>query len=63
MAIYRTLKYGDVAVGVGGRITVPQDIREDLGIGERDTLTVRVEETHTGARQMVLWRVEQQPEE
>ena len=63
MAIYRTLYYGDVAVGVGGRITVPQDIREDLGIDEGDTLTVRVEETHTGARQMVLWRAEQQEEE
>ena len=63
MAIYRTLYYGDVAVGVGGRITVPQYIREDLGIDEGDTLTVRVEETHTGARQMVLWRAEQQEEE
>jgi AbrB family looped-hinge helix DNA binding protein len=63
MAIYRTLKYGDVAVGVGGRITVPQDIREDLRIKEGDTLTVRVEETHTGARQMVLWRTEQPEEE
>ena len=63
MAIYRTLYYGDVAVGVGGRITVPQDMREDLGIDEGDTLTVRVEETHTGARQMVLWRAEQQEDE
>jgi AbrB family looped-hinge helix DNA binding protein len=63
MAIYRTLYYGNVAVGVGGRITVPQEMREDLGIGEGDSLTVRVEETHTGARQMVLWRVEKQPEE
>ena len=63
MAIYRTLYYGNVAVGVGGRITVPQEIREDLGINEGNTLTIRVEETHTGARQMVLWRAEQQPEE
>ncbi len=63
MAIYRTLYYGDVVVGVGGRITIPQEIRDDLGIEERDTLTVRVEETHQGARQMVLWRAEQQPEE
>ena len=63
MAIYRTLYYGDVAVGVGGRITVPQDMREDLGIDEGDTLTVRVEETHTGARQMVLWRAAQQEDE
>ncbi|MSR35306.1 MAG: AbrB/MazE/SpoVT family DNA-binding domain-containing protein [Gemmatimonadetes bacterium] len=63
MAIYRTLYYGDVVVGVGGRITLPQEMREDLGIDQRDTLTVRVEETNTGARQMVLWRAEQQPEE
>jgi AbrB family looped-hinge helix DNA binding protein len=63
MAIYRTLYYGDVVVGVGGRITVPLEMREDLGIDEGDTLTVRVEETNTGARQMVLWRAEQQPEE
>ena len=63
MAIYRTLYYGDVVVGVGGRITIPQEMRDDLAIAERDTLTVRVEETHTGARQMVLWRVEQLPEE
>ena len=63
MAIYRTLYYGDVVVGVGGRITIPQEMRDDLAIDERDTLTVRVEETHTGARQMVLWRAEQQPEE
>jgi AbrB family looped-hinge helix DNA binding protein len=63
MAIYRTLYYGDVAVGVGGRITVPQEMREDLGIAEGATLTVRVEETHTGSRQMVLWRTEQLPEE
>ena len=63
MAIYRTLYYGDVVVGVGGRITLPQEMREDLGIDQGDTMTVRVEETNTGARQMVLWRAEQQPEE
>ena len=63
MAIYRTLYYGDVVVGVGSRITIPQEMRDDLTITEGDTLTVRVEETHTGARQMVLWRAKQQPEE
>ena len=63
MAIYRTLYYTDVSVGVGGRVTIPQDMREDLGIDEGDSLTVRVEENPRGGRQMVVWRSEQQPEE
>ena len=61
MAIYRTLYYGDVTVGVGGRITIPQDMRDDVGIEEGDSPTVRVEENPNGIRQMVLWR--QQVEE
>ena len=60
MAIYRTRYYTDVTVGVGGRITIPLDMREDLGIEEGDILTVRVEENATGARQMVIWRSEQE---
>lgn len=63
MAIYRTLYYTDVSVGVGGRVTIPQDMREDLGIDEGDSLTVRVEENAKGGRQMVIWRSEQQPDE
>ncbi len=63
MAIYKTLYYSDVTVGVGGRITIPQDLRDDLGIDEGDNLTVRVEETGHGNRQMVIWRSEEQPEE
>ena len=63
MAIYRTLYYGDVTVGVGGRITIPQDMRDDLRLDEGDTLTVRVEENPKGVRQMVIWRAENQPEE
>ena len=62
MAIYRTLYYDDVSVGVGGRITIPQDMRDDLRIDEGDTLTVRVEENPNGSRQIVLWRAEQQPD-
>jgi hypothetical protein len=38
-------------------------MREDLGIDEGDTLTVRVEENPKGGRQMVIWRMEQQPDE
>lgn len=63
MAIYRTLYYGDVSVGVGGRITIPQDMRDDLGIDEGDSLTVRVEENPDGGRQIVMWRAEQQAED
>ena len=63
MAIYRTLYYGDVTVGKGGRITIPQDIRDDVGIEEGDTLTVRVEENPRGIRQMVFWRAEADEDE
>ncbi len=63
MAIYRTLYYGDVTVGVGGRITIPQDMRDNLRLEEGDTLTVRVEENPKGVRQMVIWKAEQQPED
>ncbi len=63
MAIYRTLYYADVVVGVGGRITIPQEMRDDLRINERDVLTVRVEEGSDRKRQLVMWRAEQQPEE
>lgn len=62
MAIYRTLYYTDVTVGKGGRITIPQDIREDIGIEEGDSLTVRVEENPRGIRQMVFWRAEAEEE-
>ncbi len=63
MAIYRTLYYTDVSVGVGGRITIPQDMRDDLRITEGDSLTVRVEETSDGNRHMVVWRADEQAEE
>ena len=56
MAIYRTLYYGDVTVGTCGRLTIPLGIRSDCGIRKGDTLTVRVEETPRGTRQLVMWR-------
>lgn len=61
MALYRTLYYGDLNVGVGGRVTIPQDIRDDLGIDDGDLMTVRVEESPDGTRQMVMWRAKEQP--
>lgn len=61
MALYQTLYYGDISVGVGGRVTIPQEIRDDLGIKDGDMLTVRVEESPNGTRQMVVWRSETQP--
>ena len=63
MAIFRTLYYGDVTIGVGGRITIPQEIRDDLRIEEGDVLTLRVEEAPDNTRQMVLWRADPQPED
>ena len=63
MAIYRTLYYADVTGGGGGRVTIPPGMREDLGIDEGDSLTVRVEENPRGGRQMVIWRAEQQPDD
>ncbi|MDE0898911.1 MAG: AbrB/MazE/SpoVT family DNA-binding domain-containing protein [Longimicrobiales bacterium] len=63
MAIYRTLYYTDVSVGVGGRVTIPQDMREDLGIEEGDSLTVRVEANPHGGRQMVIWRADEKADE
>jgi bifunctional DNA-binding transcriptional regulator/antitoxin component of YhaV-PrlF toxin-antitoxin module len=59
MALYRTLYYGDVSVGVGGRITIPQDMRDDMALQDGDSLTVRVEESSSGVRQLVMWRAEQ----
>ena len=63
MAIYRTLYYTDVSVGVGGRVTIPQNMREDLGIEEGDSLTVRVEANPHGGRQMVIWREDKKADE
>jgi bifunctional DNA-binding transcriptional regulator/antitoxin component of YhaV-PrlF toxin-antitoxin module len=59
MAIYRTLSYADVTMRVGGRITIPQTLRDSLGLNVGDTLTVRVEETSDGRRQMVIWCTEE----
>lgn len=63
VAIYRTLFYGDVTVGTGGRMTIPLTMRESCGIREGDTLTVRVEENPGGIRQLVMWRASPDPDD
>lgn len=63
MAIYRTLFYGDVTVGTGGRLTIPLTMRESCGIEAGDTLTVRVEENPNGLRQLVMWRANPEPDD
>ncbi len=62
MAIYHTLYYTDVSIGEVGRITIPQGLRDDLRLAPKDSLTVGVEETSDGRRQMVIWRSEEQDE-
>lgn len=61
--IYRSRYYTDVTVGSGGRLTIPQEIREDLSIDDGNVLTIRVEESPDGQRQMVIWKAAEQPEE
>jgi len=45
-------------VGSGGRITIPQDMRDDLRIADGDSLTVRLEEADGGQRQITVWKSE-----
>ncbi len=61
--IYRSLYYSDVSVGSGGRLTIPQDIRDALKIEDGNVLTIRIEESPDGQRQMVIWKAAEQPEE
>jgi len=56
MGIYRVKYRTTIPVGSGGRITIPQDMREDLGIDDGDTLAARLEESETGRRQLTLWK-------
>ncbi len=58
MAIYRVMYYSTVTVGSGGRITIPQEMRDDMRLEDGATLTVRLEESETGQRQLTLWKSE-----
>jgi len=56
MAIYRVLYYSTVTVGSGGRITIPQEMRDDLDLEDGDSLTARLEGSETGQRQLTIWK-------
>lgn len=58
MAIYRVMYYSNITVGSGGRITIPQEMRDDLKIDDRDNLTARLEESETGERQITVWKTQ-----
>ncbi len=56
MAIFRVMYYSTVNVGSGGRITIPQDMRDDLNLQDGDTLTARLEGSEHGQRQLTIWK-------
>ncbi len=56
MAIFRVLYQTTVNVGSGGRITIPQDMRDDLDLQDGDTLTARLESSETGQKQLTIWK-------
>ncbi|MDT8437238.1 MAG: AbrB/MazE/SpoVT family DNA-binding domain-containing protein [Gemmatimonadota bacterium] len=56
MAIFRVMYYSSVTVGSGGRITIPQEMRDDLGLKDGDTLTARLESSETGQKQLTIWK-------
>jgi len=61
MAIFRVMYYSTISVGSGGRITIPQDMRDDLRISDGDKLTVRLEEADGDQRQITVWKSREEP--
>jgi len=59
MGIYRVRYHTEIPVGSGGRITIPQEMREDLNLDDGDTLTARLEESESGKKQITLWKTEE----
>jgi len=54
MAIFRVRYISDVTVGSGGRITIPQEMRDDMNLEDGDNLTAQLEESETGEMQITL---------
>ena len=46
----------EFTVGSGGRITIPQEMRDDLELVDGDTLTTRLESSETGQKQLTIWK-------
>lgn len=59
MGIYRVKYHTTIPVGSGGRITIPQEMREDLNLDDGDSLAARLEESETGKRQITLWKTDE----
>lgn len=59
MGIYRVRYHTEIPVGSGGRITIPQEMREELNLDDGDTLTARLEESESGKKQVTLWKTEE----
>ncbi len=59
MGIYRVKYHTKIPVGSGGRITIPQEMRDDLDLDDGDTLAARLEESEDGKRQITLWKAEE----
>lgn len=56
MAIFRVMYQTTVNVGSGGRITIPQEMRDDMNLEDGDTLAARLEGSETGQKQLTLWK-------
>ncbi|MCE2422196.1 MAG: AbrB/MazE/SpoVT family DNA-binding domain-containing protein [Gemmatimonadetes bacterium] len=55
MAIFRVTKTEDLKVGNGGRITIPQNVREEMRLVDGDALKLRVEKG-AGRCQITIWK-------